>query len=204
MGMTAGMSATTPRPAQRTPVPAADEELALVSRMRAGEEQAFEIFAGRYIPLLYRFAGARLNGQRELTRDVVQSTICKVIEKLDSWRGEASLFTWLAACCRNEIAAHYRRQESRPVLAPIDDEPSFESLEPGPEDQLLASDNRTLVHAVLDQLPPSYASALEWKYLEEVSVDEIARRLALGPKAAESTLTRARNAFRAAYERLCR
>ena len=31
---------------------------------------------------------------------------------------------------------------------------------------------------------------------------EIARRLDLGPKAAESLLTRARNAFREAYERL--
>jgi RNA polymerase sigma factor (sigma-70 family) len=52
------------------------------------------------------------------------------------------------------------------------------------------------VHAVLDRLPPRYGRALEWKYLEELSVKEIARRLEVGPKAAESLLTRARLAFR--------
>ena len=48
------------------------------------------------------------------------------------------------------------------------------------------------VQRVLDQLPSHYADALEWKYIDEVPVQEIASRLGLGPKAAESLLTRAR------------
>ena len=39
---------------------------------------------------------------------------------------------------------------------------------------------------------------LEWKYVDGLPVQEIAQRLAIGPKAAESLLTRAREAFRAA------
>ncbi len=56
----------------------------------------------------------------------------------------------------------------------------------------------------LDQLPSHYGSALEWKYLEELSVKEIASRLKLSPKAAESTLTRAREAFRDGFTALTR
>lgn len=52
---------------------------------------------------------------------------------------------------------------------------------------------------VLDHLPPRYSHALEWKYLEDLSVHDIAARLQCTPKAAESLLTRARDAFRDAF-----
>ena len=48
----------------------------------------------------------------------------------------------------------------------------------------------------LDHLPGRYGDVLEWKYMQELSVDEIADRLGVGYKAAESLLTRARAAFR--------
>jgi len=183
-------------------LPGTPEELALVRRMREGDETAFEMFADHYIPALHRFAAAKLRGQPELTRDLVQTTVCKVIERLDSYRGEASLFTWLAACCRNEIAAHFRRQEGRPVLVEVSDDLSIASMDP--EAMALRSSARDLVHRTLDHLPPSYASALEWKYLEGEPVEGIARRLQVSAKAAESLLTRARAAFRSTYEQLTR
>jgi RNA polymerase sigma-70 factor (ECF subfamily) len=57
-----------------------------------------------------------------------------------------------------------------------------------------------LIQATLDCLPGHYGDVLEWKYVDGLSVDEIAARLAVGPKAAESALTRARNAFREAMQ----
>jgi DNA-directed RNA polymerase specialized sigma24 family protein len=54
----------------------------------------------------------------------------------------------------------------------------------------------------LDALPGSYGDALEWKYVQGFSVMEIAARLNLGAKAAESLLTRARQAFREGYAAL--
>jgi DNA-directed RNA polymerase specialized sigma24 family protein len=55
------------------------------------------------------------------------------------------------------------------------------------------------VQLTLDYLPARYGDALEWKYIEELSVGEIADRLGVGYKAAESLLTRARAAFRDAF-----
>lgn len=177
------------------------EERDLVRRLRAGDEAAFETFSNHYITGLYRFAASRLGVDRELAREVVAATICKAIEKLESFRGDAPLFTWLCAVCRNEIAGHYRRQQGRPTvdLEHADDV----RIETGsPEDVLLETESSELVHRALDHLPPRYAAVLQWKYLDGLPVDRIAEHLSLGVKAAESVLTRARHAFRETYEQL--
>jgi RNA polymerase sigma-70 factor (ECF subfamily) len=170
------------------------EERELVIRLRAGDESAFETFAEHYIAGLYRFALRRLDNDRELTREIVQSTICKVIEKLGSYRAEAPLFTWLCACCRNEIGAHFRRAGRRPK--------EVELVEDVPREPSDGSDTAELVHAALDRLPPNYARAMEWRYLDGLEVADVAQRLALTYKAAESLLSRARSAFREAYDEL--
>ena len=51
----------------------------------------------------------------------------------------------------------------------------------------------------LDHLPGRYGDVLEWKYMQGLSVAEIAGRLGIGYKAAESLLTRARAEFRQAF-----
>jgi RNA polymerase sigma-70 factor (ECF subfamily) len=139
------------------------------------------------------------------------------LEKLETYRGEAPLFTWLCACCRNEIGMHFRRKQRTPALVELDaaGEPAAASPLPaaapfpdgpespeGPYGTLARKEEALLVHAALDGLPAHYARALEWKYLDLLPVGEIAARLALGPKAAESLLSRARRAFREGYERL--
>ncbi|MCZ6727071.1 MAG: RNA polymerase sigma factor [Acidobacteria bacterium] len=185
----------------------ASQDLEFVRRLIAGDEEAFEEFSERHIPALYRFASRRLQGNRELTREVVQSTLCKVMGKLGSFRGEAALLTWLCACCRNEIAGHYRREKRRAMDVEFGtaEEVSPGSLRLGPQESaegaLLRGETVDLVHRALDALPPRYGRALEWKYIDSLSVTEIAGRLEVGYKAAESLLTRARQAFKEEYNR---
>ena len=172
--------------------------------MRAGEEAAFSEFVERYSRALYRFTLARLDGDRDLTRETVQSVITKALGKLDTYRGEASLLTWLCACCRNEVLMHLRRRRAAPWRVELDDgvepAPGFHVQRPrDPERVLLRREETHLVHVALDTLPSHYAQALEWKYVERAPVVEIAARLGIRPKAAESLLTRARQAFRRSY-----
>jgi RNA polymerase sigma-70 factor (ECF subfamily) len=185
------------------------QERELLDRMQDGEESAFDVFAERYIAALYRFALRRLAGDREIARDLVQSTVCSVIGKLDSYRAEAPLFTWLCAVCRNEIAAHFRRLGRRPREVGLDErhaeverESALSAPSAGAEDRFGLLERRERVHLALDRVPPAYARAVEWRYLEDVPVTEIARRLGTSYKAAESLLSRARAAFRASYESL--
>ncbi len=186
-------------------------EKALVRALLAGDEAAFDTLVEEYVPPIYRYA-LRRTGDRETARDLTQTTICKVIAKLPGFRGEAGLGTWLFACCRNEIAMHFRRRSSAGIEVPWaptearGDEPSGVPMVPcsadGPEESFLRGERTALVHQALDQLPGHYGRALEWKYIEGLPVREIARRLELGEKAAESLLTRAREAFRGGYRRL--
>ena len=175
------------------------EDLALLARLRAGDERAAASFAERLAPPLFRFARARLVGESELARDVVQTTLLKALSKLDGYRGEAPLLAWLLACCRNEIRMHLRRRRSAPrevKLEEVVEAPLVAERGPDAEAVLLARESAEHVHLALDALPPRYAAALEWKYLDQLSVEEIGARLAIGTKAAESLLTRARNSFR--------
>lgn len=178
--------------------------------MLAGEERAFNEFFDRHFRGLYRFALSRLNHDEDAAEEVAQATVCKAITKLGTYRGEAALFTWLCTFCRHEISAYYRRTG---VVAKqvdlIEDVPevraALESLGTELDDPGAALNQKELgrlVQVTLDQLPGRYGNALEWKYLEELSVKEIAARLDLSPKAAESLLTRAREAFRDGFRTL--
>jgi len=183
----------------------------LVQRMLSGDQQAFQEFFDAHFPGLYRFAMTRLGHDPDVAEEVVQSTLCKVVRKLHTYRGEASLFTWACTFCRWEISAwqskHGRRgltvelvEESPEVRAALE---SLSALDAGgPRERLLRQEVADLVRLTLDQLPRRYGDALEWKYVEGLSVKEIAVRLDVGPKAAESLLTRARQAFRDAFATL--
>ena len=94
-------------------------EQELLKRMLAGDERAFDAFFETYFPRLYRFALPRLRRDEDATREVVQGTLIKAMRRLDTFRGDAALFTWLCQICRREIADHVRtlrRHDSRVVL----------------------------------------------------------------------------------------
>ena len=177
----------------------------LVRRMLGGDEGAFDEFFADYFPRLFRFALLRLRDP-DAAEDLVQTSIIAAMRHLGSWRGEASLFTWLCTICRREIAAWQKRTSRRVLVSIEDDDPSLRAAldsigaaADAPDARLARADTGRTVQLALDHLPPRYSRALEWKYLEELSVDDIAGRLQCTPKAAESLLTRARAAFRDAF-----
>ena len=180
-------------------------ERELVRRMLGGDEGAFDEFFADYFPRLFRFAVLRLRDP-DAAEDIVQTSLIAAVRHLGSWRGEASLFTWLCTICRREIAAWQKRTARRVIVSIEDDDPSLRAAldsigaaADAPDARLARADTGRTVQLALDHLPPRYSRALEWKYLEELSVDDIAGRLQCTPKAAESLLTRARGAFRDAF-----
>ena len=184
---------------------------AIARRILAGNEQEFRALFDRYFPRLYRYAVNRLDGDREAAKDVVQQTFCKAIERLDSYRGEAPLYAWFTRICRNSLIDYCRsRNREMQRIVPLEDRSEVQAVldaltapaSDQPEVEAGRRDTRRLVQATLDRLPARYGDVLEWKYAHGLSVKEIAGRLALGDKAAESLLTRARNAFRDAVAAL--
>ncbi len=170
----------------------------LLRSMARGDRSSFDHFVAHYSPSLVRYAHSHLAGHAEAVPDIVQATLAVAVERLDSFRGDGPLGAWLLGICRFQIATYWRRWKVRQqcIADPSVGLDDLESNDDSPWQTLEAGHRRATVHSTLDLLPPPYGAVLEWKYLQELSVREIADRLGVSPKAAESTLTRARSAFR--------
>jgi RNA polymerase sigma-70 factor (ECF subfamily) len=180
------------------------EDRRLVKRLLAHDRNAFNEFFDGYFPRLYRFARTRLDDDPEVTKEIVHVTLSKAIRKLATYRGEASLFTWLCTICRNDINDHVERvARERKVVVLTEDLPDVRAVVDAlaapesdePENALRRLETTRLIQVALDKLPTHYGNALEWKYIYGFSVEEIAAKLGVGFEAAQSILARAKRAF---------
>lgn len=178
-------------------------DTALARRVLAGDEAAFDEFFATYFPRLYRFALARLGGNEDASEEIVQRVLIRGLANLHTYKGEAALLTWLCTLCRHEIAGWRKQQGRLPEVSFVEDPPELRAAldvlaadTDDPETAFRRRELSRLVQLTLDHLPGRYGDVLEWKYMQGLTVDEIADRLGLRYKAAESLLTRARAAFR--------
>lgn len=176
----------------------------LVRRILAGDEKALRSFFDEYFPRLYRYARHRLRNEADVD-DVVQIALSQAARRLETYRGEATLLTWLVQICRHEISRQLQHSKrDADMMTPfLNDEllrSVVESMESGDGSNPEADGRRmeliSLVQFTLDQLPEHYASALELKYINGFNSKEIAQRMRISDEATQSLLARARRAFR--------
>ncbi len=108
------MGAEAPRPS----LPGADEaddSAALVTRVRAGDRQAFRILFDRHRETVARLV-YRMVGPRPELEDLVQDVFVQVHRSLRDFRGESRFSTWLHRVTVNVVLMHRRAERSRPVL----------------------------------------------------------------------------------------
>lgn len=183
----------------------------LVKQLLKGNERAFDRFFEENFARLYRFALVRLADDPDAAREIAQITLSKAVRKLHTYKGEAALFSWLCAICRNETSdwlAKQGRYRDHIVLTEdfADVRAAVESLQApeqmSPERHYRRVELLRLIQVALDNLPPRYGDVLEWKYIEGRSTREISERMNLGVEATQSLLARARRAFADAYSSL--
>ena len=176
----------------------------LVKAILAGDERALRTFVDNYFPRLYRYARHRLRIEADVD-DVVQIVLSQAARRLETYRGEASLLTWLIQICRHEISRQLRKTgRDAEVMQPFLNDDLLNSVVEAvsadtsldPDSQTQRSELISLVQFALDQLPEHYAKALEMKYLEGFNSAEIAMHFSTSDEAMQSTLARARRAFR--------
>lgn len=187
------------------------DEVELRNRVLRGDRQAAEILFERHLDALYEFVHYRAGGDRGITEAVVQDTMLVAYENLAAFEGRSTLHTWLCGIAKNKLRTY--RRKKRPI--PLDDlldqvDPEIDLILMGIETEELPDrilerrETRELVGATLSSLPPDYRQALIHKYVDELSVAEIAIRTGRHPKAAESLLHRARQAFCKVFTLLAR
>jgi RNA polymerase sigma-70 factor (ECF subfamily) len=175
--------------------------------MQRGDQQAFNEFFDTFAPRLSSFAVRRCALDPVAIEDVVQMTMINAIRSLDSYRGGAALFTWLCKICRNQLADIRRTAARRPATQSLDDlaaeRPTAVLVEltdfRDPLDECETDSTRGAVRRVINTLPARYSRILELRFGDELSGREIANTLRISENAAESLLSRARQAFKTAW-----
>ena len=183
----------------------------LVKQLLKGQTQAFNTFFDSYHSKLFRFILGRVDGDHDLAMDLAQDTLCKALDNLQDYRAEAALFTWMCQIARSFIYVHFSKQNRRRRhVVPMAEHPSIREVllnvadggQTQPELQMHNQELQQLIEEVLDHLPNNYGDLLTWKYVDELSVEEMAQKANTTMIAIQSALARARQSFQQAFTAL--
>src|SRR5882672_8205619 len=104
--------------------PVRAEEMALVDRCRRGDLAAFEELYKAHSGRLFSVA-CRMVGNPADAEDLLQEIFLSAHRKLDSFRGESALGTWLYRLAMNQCLDYLRSRSARTsnLTDTLDDEP---------------------------------------------------------------------------------
>jgi RNA polymerase sigma-70 factor (ECF subfamily) len=163
-----------------------------------GDERAWRLWYDASYAELRAYVVWRCGGRRDLAEEVVQEVwlvAVRGIRQFDPLQG--TFAAWLRGIALNVLNNHRRKQGTRgmPVSLEVTDPAA-----PAPrQDRIDQMEEADRIAAALGALPEKYEAVLRAKYLEQMSVGEIASAWNESLKAIESLLTRARDAFRERY-----
>jgi RNA polymerase sigma-70 factor (ECF subfamily) len=150
----------------------------------------------RALPQVYGYLRARVPSDA-VAEDLTAETFLAAVQAVKAAKVPKLTIAWLVTVARNKLVDHWRREareESNLALA------SDESV----DDDLDQHFERMRARDVLSELGAHHCAALTLRYLDGLSVPEVADQLGRTVHATEALLVRARNAFRARYaERGC-
>ena len=160
-----------------------------------GDQRAWQTWTNETFDDLYGYVQWRCGGVRDRTDEVVQETwlvAARRIRRFDPAKG--TFLAWLRGIAGNVLRNHMRRRKPAQSL----------NIDPVAAADHAAAEERERgerIATVLCGLPERHEAVFRAKYLEGLSVVEIAESRAETPKAVESLLTRARQGFRDAYRK---
>jgi RNA polymerase sigma-70 factor, ECF subfamily len=184
-----------------------DAELVLLARQPGGD--AFRVIMQRHNQRLYRIARAitRNDGEAE---DVVQESYVNAFTSLATFRGDASLATWLSRIVLNEAFGRSRRRRTTVDLTTIEIRPQSQgqiiasphsSPQLDPERAMAQREIQLMLEKAIDKLPEAFRTVLVARVIEEMSVVETAILLGLRPETVKTRLHRARGLLKVALEK---
>lgn len=178
-----------------TPVAATASDAELVSAALAGSSDAFAHIVGRHQRAIYQLC-YRYVGRHEDANDLTQEVFLRAYRGLKTFRGRASLTTWLyrigVNVCLNRVTSKAVRLDQASPLESLDVISSIES----PADAVLREERAERVRAAIAQLPPKQRATLVLRVYEELSHEEIAKVLGTSVGACKANLFHALNKLR--------
>ena len=185
----------------------AEDELTLARRVASGDRAAFEIIMRRYNRRLYRLARASLRDDSE-AKDVLQEAYLNAYRGIGSFRGEATLSTWLSRLVLNECSVRQRRSARRRDIIPLVSSDTNRTETERVADVAEAPDRaaariqlRAILESKLGELPEALRVVFVLRSVEELSVAEAAQTLGIAEETVRVRHFRAKGMLREALAR---
>ena len=160
-------------------------ETQLIRRCQRGDRQAFETLIRQYYDYVSGFL-LKATQYALLAQDLTQETFLKMIRSIETFdcNGAAGMGTWLVTIAKNCYVDYLRK--NRIVREDVDDLP----LSDGKDVSDLVA--RRLQYqkalAAIDSLPPEQGLAIRLKYVESLTLQEIAQRFGVPQKTIKSRI----------------
>ena len=178
----------------------------LIARLQLGDEAAVQELAERYSPRIYQLAMRHMKN-REDAEEVTQDVLLKVHRKIDAFRGDAALSSWIYRITFNTAMSRLRAtkaaraadQERERLLAAerAGEDPARAPLQPAdwsslPDEDLLRAQLRAAVQEAIDELPEIYRAPVVLRDIQGLSTEEASSRLKVKDQTLKSRLHRGR------------
>ena len=176
----------------------------LIERCLTGDQQAWELIVRQHWRKVYNLA-YKFVGKHDEAEDLTQDIFLKIFRSLASFDRRANFQTWLISVSRNLFIDHYRslRKEREVVNREVDPSDLTPSAPESSAHAVLEQRDRVqLLRQALDQLPPPLRTAVMMRDIQEMSYQEIARRLALPEGTVKSRINRGRAELARQYQAL--
>jgi RNA polymerase sigma-70 factor (ECF subfamily) len=170
-------------------VPVAGDEPSRLTAAAAGDRAALDWLLDDVAPVVYGFVHTRVGGDDGVAEDLLQETLLEMVRSAGSFRGESAASTWACAIARRCLARHYERERRAEVAR------AQLSLVVA-DDAAAAVERRDEITRALGRLPALHRQALVMKYLDDMSVEQIAAETHRSRVQVQSLLQRARDGLR--------
>jgi len=181
-----------------------------IQQAREGDTNALGRLYDKYFGPLYNFVFYRVDGNHAMAEDITQYVFLTMVKNLNTFNEcRGNFYCWLCGIAKHRITDALRFQQKHESL---DANPS--EIESGgdeilsrmeqqllPDEVLLSKELQACVAGILTGLPDHYRQALSAKYIEDLDVQAIARKMGISEKATESLLMRAKDAFRKEFQK---
>lgn len=168
-------------------------EQELIAGVLAGDPGAERGLYDAHVERVYRMA-YRMLGDVERAKDAVQDTFIRVFRQLRTFRGEASLGTWIGAIAISTALNEMRKvRRLRTRELPLE---AGAAVGSSPRDA--EPDLKTRLYGAIDALPEGYRTVFVLHDVEGYTHEEIGTMLGIQSGTSKAQLFRARNRLREA------
>jgi RNA polymerase sigma-70 factor (ECF subfamily) len=177
------------------------DESALIGKAKKGDKEAFSqlvrLHQKRIYYLVYRFCK-----DHDTADELAQETFVKAYMALDSFREEFRFSSWISTIATNLALNHLRRQKRQVSTEDYPIEEIIADPNPGADPARRLADKEIMAKLddEVDRLPPEFKAVFVLRIHEELSYEDIARKLGIEIGTVMSRLYRARARLKKALE----